>query len=127
MSVRKESNPIKDLYNLEKITTIICGKEYVSTCTAFDFFLDFIGYTTDRNLKEQEQWEKDHINGARNYDDRNKIRNSVTKHRFKLRDVWQADQVFKQRERLIFGQCLVFMNNYSIDQIYEYIDSLVKD
>ena len=40
----------------------------------FDFYLDFIGYTTNRNLKEQEKWEKEKIGGSRNYSDRYKAK-----------------------------------------------------
>ena len=46
--------------------------------TPFDFYLDFIGYTTNRNLKEQEKWEKEKIGGAKNYNDRYKIRHSIS-------------------------------------------------
>ena len=112
-----ESNPIKELYEMNSDF-----KKYKST--PFDFYLDFIGYTTDRNLKEQEKWEKEKIGGARNYSDRYKIRNSITTHKWKFQ-VFQADQVFGQKQNYVFGKCLVLMNDYPIEEIYQYIDNLV--
>ena len=112
-----ESNPIKELYEMNSHF-----KKYKST--PFDFYLDFIGYTTNRNLKEQEKWEKEKIGGARNYSDRYKIRNSITTHKWKFQ-VFQADQVFGQKQNYVFGKCLVFMNEYSKEEIYKYIDNLV--
>tara|TARA_R100001086_G_C11639350_1_gene204091 strand:+ start:124 stop:486 length:363 start_codon:yes stop_codon:yes gene_type:complete len=113
----KESNPIKELYEMNSDF-----KNYKST--PFDFYLDFIGYTTDRNLKEQEKWEKEKIGGAKNYSDRYKIRNSITTHKWKFQ-VFQAYQVFGQKQNYVFGKCLVLMNEYSKQEIYQYIDNLV--
>ena len=112
-----ESNPIKELYEMNSDF-----KKYKST--PFDFYLDFIGYTTNRNIKEQEKWEKEKIGGARNYSDRYKIRNSITTHKWKFQ-VFHADQVFGQKQNYVLGKCLVLMNEYPKEEIYKYIDNLV--
>jgi len=112
-----ESNPIKELYEMNSDF-----KKYKST--PFDFYLDFIGYTTDRNLKKEYEEEKKRNPRYRNYENIHKIRNSITTHKWKS-DVWQAPKVFEQKQNYVFGKCLVFMNDFPIEEIYKYIDNLV--
>ena len=94
--------------------------------TPFDFYLDFIGYTTDRNLKEQEKWEKENVKGARNYSDRYKIRNSISTHKWKFQ-VFEANKVFGHREQVQFGLALMIFKDTEYEQVYKFIDNLLKE
>ena len=92
--------------------------------TPFDFYLDFIGYTTETNLKEQEKWEKEKIGGAKNYNDRYKIRHSISTHKWKFK-VFEADQVFGHRERVQFGLALMIFEDVGYEDVYKFIDNLL--
>ena len=86
--------------------------------TPFDFYLDFIGYTTDRNLKEED------------YIKKHKKQNSLTnldtiglwKHQ-----VLEADQVFGHRERVAFGLALMIFEDVGYEDVYKFIDNLLKE
>ena len=89
-------------------------------CTPFDFYLDFIGYTTDRNLKEEEKENKNY----RDYEQRYKARNSITTHKWKFQ-VFEADKVFGHRERVQFGLALMIFEDVGYEDVYKFIDNLL--
>ena len=64
--------------------------------TPFDFYLDFIGYTNDRNIK----------------------------HKLKL-ETFEADQVFGHRERVQFGLALMIFEDVGYEDVYKFIDNLL--
>ena len=71
-----ESNPIKELYEM--------NSDFIKyQSTPFDFYLDFIGYTTDRNLKKEEEEEKKRNPRYRDYERIYKIRNSIHLRQFR--------------------------------------------
>ena len=88
--------------------------------TPFDFYLDFIGYTTDRNLKEEEEENKNY----RDYQKRYKARNSISTHKWK-HQVFEADQVFGHRERVQFGLALMIFEDVGYEDVYKFIDNLL--
>ena len=65
--------------------------------TPFDFYLDFIGYTNDRNIK----------------------------HKWKL-EVFEADQVFGHRERVAFALALMIFEDVGYEDVYKFIDNLLE-
>tara|TARA_R100000742_G_C4249928_1_gene68359 strand:+ start:576 stop:878 length:303 start_codon:yes stop_codon:yes gene_type:complete len=89
--------------------------------TPFDFYLDFIGYTTSRNLKEEEEEEKKY----RDYEKRYKARHSLSTHKWKFQ-VFEADQVFGHRERVQFGLALMIFEDVGYEDVYKFIDNLLK-
>ena len=89
--------------------------------TPFGFYLDFIGYTTDRNLKKEEEENKN----FRNYETRYKARHSISTHKWKFQ-VFEADQVFGHRERVQFGLALMIFEDTEYEHVYKFIDNLLK-
>ena len=94
--------------------------------TPFDFYLDFIGYTTDRNLKKEYEDENKRDPKFRSYENLYKIRNSISTHRWKS-DVWQADKVFGHRERVQFGLALMIFEDTVYEDVYKFIDNLLTN
>tara|TARA_R100001460_G_scaffold30157_1_gene59551 strand:+ start:620 stop:979 length:360 start_codon:yes stop_codon:yes gene_type:complete len=88
--------------------------------TPFDFYLDFIGYTTDRNLKKEEEENKN----FRSYEQRYKARHSISTHKWKFQ-VFEADQVFGHRERVQFGLALMIFEDVGYEDVYKFIDNLL--
>jgi len=89
--------------------------------TPFDFYLDFIGYTTSRNLKKEEEEEK----SFRDYEQRYKARHSLSSHKWKFQ-VFEADQVFGHRERVAFGLALMIFKDTEYEHVYKFIDNLLE-
>ena len=94
--------------------------------TPFDFYLDFIGYTTDRNLKKEEEEENKRNPKYRDYENLYKIRNSKTTHKWKFQ-VFEADQVFGHRERVQFGLALMIFEDVGYEDVYKFIDNLLVE
>jgi len=115
----KNFKHIEDLFDMSKDF-----KEQKFFSTPFDFYLDFIGYTTDRNLKELEKEEKE-LNFT-DYENRGKIRNSINTHRWKYM-VFDADQVFGHRERVQFGLALMIFEDVGYEDVYKFIDNLLVE
>ena len=88
--------------------------------TPFDFYLDFIGYTTDRNLKKEEEENKN----FRSYEQRYKARHSISTHKWKFK-VFEADSVFGHRERVQFGLALMIFEDVGYEDVYKFIDNLL--
>ena len=59
----KHFKHIEDLYEMDKDF-----KEQLFKSTLFDFYLDFIGYTTNRNLWKYKVHDANQIFGAREYE-----------------------------------------------------------
>ena len=88
--------------------------------TPFDFYLDFIGYTTSRNLKKEEEENKD----FRSYEQRYKARHSISTHKWKFQ-VFEADSVFGHRQLVQFGLALMIFEDVGYDDVYKFIDNLL--
>ena len=115
----KHFKHIKDLYEMDKDF-----KEQLFKSTLFDFYLDFIGYTTNRNLKKEEEEEKTRNPFYRNYENYYKIRNSLTTHKWKYK-VHDANQIFGAREYEQFGKALLIFENVGNEDVYKFIDNLL--
>ena len=101
----KHFKHIEDLYEMDKDF-----KEQLFKSTLFDFYLDFIGYTTNRNLKKEEE--------------EYKIRNSLTTHKWKYK-VHDANQIFGAKEYEQFGKALLIFENVGNEDVYKFIDNLL--
>ena len=110
--MNKNYKHIEDLYEMDKDF-----KGHFKS-TQFDFYLDFIGYTTSRNIKELED-EK-----FRDYEQRYKARNSISTHKWKFQ-VFEADKVFGHRERVQFGLALMIFEDVGYEDVYKFIDNLL--
>ena len=110
--MNKNYKHIEDLYEMDKDF-----KGHFKS-TPFDFYLDFIGYTTSRNIKELED-EK-----FRDYEQRYKARNSISTHKWKYQ-VFDANQIFGAREYEQFGKALLIFENVGNEDIYKFIDNLL--
>ena len=111
----KHFKHIEDLYEMDKDF-----KEQLFKSTLFDFYLDFIGYTTNRNLKKEEEENKN----FRSYETRYKARHSISTHRWKYK-VFDADQIFGAREYEQFGKALLIFENVGNEDVYKFIDNLL--
>jgi len=111
----KHFKHIEDLYEMDKDF-----KEQLFKSTLFDFYLDFIGYTTNRNLKKEEEENKN----FRSYETRYKARHSISTHKWKYK-VFDADQIFGAREYEQFGKALLIFENVGNEDIYKFIDNLL--
>ena len=111
----KHFKHIEDLYEMDKDF-----KEQLFKSTLFDFYLDFIGYTTNRNLKKEEEENKN----FRSYETRYKARHSITTHKWKF-PVFEADKVFGHRERVQFGLALMIFEDVGYEDVYKFIDNLL--
>ena len=111
----KNYQHIKDFYEMDKDFQ---SKSFKST--PFDFYLDFIGYTTSRNIKELED-EK-----FRDYEQRYKARNSISTHKWKFQ-VFEANKVFGHREQVQFGLALMIFKDTEYEHVYKFIDNLLKE
>jgi len=94
--------------------------------TPFDFYLDFIGYTTDRNLKKEEEEEKTRKPFYRNYENLSKIRSSLTTHKWKYQ-VFESYKVFGHRERVAFALALMIFEDVGYEDVYKFIDNLLEE
>ena len=112
--MNKNYKHIKDLYEMDS------DFKNSFKSTPFDFYLDFIGYTTDRNLKEEEEEEKNY----RDYEQRYKARNSLSTHKWKYK-VHDANQIFGCREYEQFGKALLIFENVGYEDVYKFIDNLL--
>ena len=113
----KNYQHIKDFYEMDSDFQSGSFKS-----TPFDFYLDFIGYTTDRNLKEEEEENKNY----KDYEKRYKARNSISTHKWKFQ-VFEADQVFGHREQVQFGLALMIFKDTEYEHVYKFIDNLLKE
>ena len=111
----KHFKHIEDLYEMDKDF-----KEQLFKSTLFDFYLDFIGYTTNRNLKKEEEENKNY----RDYETRYKARHSISTHKWKYQ-VFDANQIFGAREYEQFGKALLIFENVGNEDIYKFIDNLL--
>ena len=116
--MNKNYKHIEDLYEMDKDF-----KGHFKS-TPFDFYLDFIGYTTDRNLKKEEEENKNNPYHFRNYEQRYKARHSISTHKWKFK-VFEADQVFGHRERVQFGLALMIFEDVGYEDVYKFIDNLL--
>jgi len=90
--MNKNYKHIEDFYNMDS------DFKNSFKSTPFDFYLDFIGYTTDRNMK----------------------------HKWKL-EVFEADQVFGHSERVQFGLALMIFEDVGYEDVYKFIDNLLVE
>ena len=111
----KHFKHIEDLYEMDKDF-----KEQLFKSTLFDFYLDFIGYTTNRNLKKEEEKNKNY----RDYETRYKARHSISTHKWKYQ-VFDANQIFGAREYEQFGKALLIFENVGNEDVYKFIDNLL--
>tara|TARA_S200000501_G_C20343540_1_gene534358 strand:+ start:202 stop:564 length:363 start_codon:yes stop_codon:yes gene_type:complete len=118
--MNKNFKHIEDFYNMDS------DFKDSFKCTPFDFYLDFIGYTTDRNLKKEEEEENKRNPKYRDYENLYKIRNSKTTHKWKFQ-VFEADQVFGHRERVQFGLALMIFEDVGYEDVYKFIDNLLVE
>ena len=113
--MNKNYKHIEDLYEMDKDF-----KGQLFKSTLFDFYLDFIGYTTNRNLKKEEEENKNY----RDYETRYKARHSISTHKWKYQ-VFDANQIFGAREYEQFGKALLIFENVGNEDIYKFIDNLL--
>tara|TARA_R100000278_G_scaffold71543_1_gene56355 strand:+ start:465 stop:827 length:363 start_codon:yes stop_codon:yes gene_type:complete len=114
----KHYKHIEDLYEMDRDF-----QEQLFKSTLFDFYLDFIGYTTSRNLKEEEEEEE---KSFRDYEKRYKARHSLSTHKWKYQ-VHDANQIFGCREYEQFGKALLIFENVGYEDVYKFIDNLLKE